>query len=298
MKLTLKIFTLTALLIASAALLVIAGCGDDDDDDDNDDATGSGTLEFYANGEEFIRDGFTGKTGWDITFDHFYMNIQGATAYQVVESTSSAQTTLKHAGHPHEDIPEGTAHEALTDAYYLDLHEGDDRQLIDSVTGAAAGNYNYVAFSIVQADDGEYSGYSIVMIGTAVKGDEAVTFNIKLDEEMTFSTCKQELDDEYAGVVDDGGTGSVELTFHSDHIFGDADEALDDPLSVNPGAIGFQPFADLDTDADGVINVDQSDIEADFDSNTLGIFLAALYTIGHSGEGHCEYSAYSEETEE
>ena len=35
-----------------------------------------GTLELRANGEDFIRQGFTSKDGWQIEFDHVYTNIQ------------------------------------------------------------------------------------------------------------------------------------------------------------------------------------------------------------------------------
>jgi hypothetical protein len=287
MKLRLQLIVITAVFIVSGALMALSGCGDDDDDDDGE--VGSGTLEFYANGEEFIRDGFIGKTGWAIEFDHFYVNLLGPTAYQVAESNSEA-LTAKHAGHPHEDIPEGAAHEALTDIYYLDLHEGDGPQLVDAVSDAPAGNYNYSTFSITQAQSGEYAGYSIIMAGSAAKDEEVIDFTIKLTEQMTFTSCHQEVDDEFAGVVEDGGTGSVEMTFHSDHLFGDADEALDDPLSVNPGAVGFQPFADMAVA--GVLDIDQLDMAANMDPDTFGVFLAALYTLGHSGEGHCGYSAF------
>lgn len=298
-----KSLTLHSILFALLLLvpvLFLASCEENDDDDDDDSASGKGSLEFYANGEEFIRDGFVGKTGWDIQFDHFYVNVFGPTAYQVaVEklTMNPSETTPEnggtydalHAGHPHEDIPEGSAHEALTGEYWLDLHEGNDRQLVGTITNAPVGNYNYINFAMTQKTDGDYPGYSTVMIGTATKDTETIQFTIKLDEQMAFSGCHQELDDENAGVVAKGGTGSVEMTFHSDHLFGDY-ESLDDPDSVNPGAIGFQPFADIATA--GVLDIDQDQMQSQMSTDDYTTFIAALHTLGHSGEGHCEYSEY------
>ena len=290
-------FFLVMVFALAFALVLTNGCGDDDDDDDDDDA-GSGTLEFYTNGEEFILDGFTGKTGWSIAFDHFYVNIYGPTAYQVAEeeNTSSQSLLPAHAGHPHEDIPEGSAHEALTGTYWVDLHatgsDGTNRVLLGSVEDSPAGNYNYSSFALIQQETGDFADYSIVMIGTATKDADTVEFTIALTEEMLFSSCHQETDDEYAGVVEDGGVGSTEMTFHSDHLFGDFDE-LDDPDSVNPIALGFQPFADLAVD--GVLDIDQEEMQAQMDVNDYTTFIAALRTLGHSGEGHCNYNAYEEE---
>ena len=302
-----KSFTLHSILFALLLLvpvLFLASCEESDDDDD-DSVSGTGSLEFYANGEEFIRNGFVGKTGWDIRFDHFFVNVSGPTAIQVAVEELTAPPTESvpennaacsplHAGHPHEDIPVGSAHEALTGEYWLDLHEGADRQLVDTIANAPAGNYNYINFAMTQKIDGDYPGYSIVMIGTATKDAETVQFTIKLDEQMTLTGCHQELDDENAGVVAKGGIGSVEMTFHSDHLFGDY-ESLDDPDSVNPGAIGFQPFADIATG--GLLDIDQDQMQSQMSTDDYTTFIAALHTLGHSGEGHCEYSEYDESEE-
>ncbi len=285
-KFELLTFALIALLAASALLL--AACGDDDDDDD---AGSGGTLTFLANGEEFIRGGFTDKTSWTLSFDHFYITLSGLTGVQVVEETDTQQLTVAHAGHPHVDIPEGAAHVALDGVYTLDLTQGDGPTTIGSMD-APIGNYNYAAFNMTQQDDGDFAGYSIIMQGTATKDAETIAFTIKLTEQMTFSGCHQEVDDEFAGVVELGGEGSVETTYHSDHLFGDFGE-LGNPDSVNPSALGFQPFADLAVD--GVLDIDQAQMEAQMTPDDYATFLAALYTLGHSGEGHCNYTAFDEE---
>lgn len=282
---------LVMMMAVASAAIALPACGDDDDDDDAADA-GSGTLEFYANGESFIRDGFVTKDGWTIGFDHFYVNYAGLTGIQVAESDAALSVPPKHAGHPHNDIPEGAAHLAATGAFWMDLAAGDDRSFITKVEDAPAGNYNYANFEVIHTAEGEYAGQSIVMIGSASKDADTVPFIIRLDEQMVFSACHQEVDDEYAGVVEDGGTGSVEITFHSDHIFGD-ESTLDDPDSVNPYALGFGPIAALAVD--GALDLTQSDLANGLSGDDYLVFIDALRTTGHSGEGHCNYAAYTEE---
>ena len=65
--------TAIALLLLSvlvSALLV--GCGTQD----------TGTLQFYANGEDFVRQGFVSKDGWSISFDHVYIHLADVAGYQ------------------------------------------------------------------------------------------------------------------------------------------------------------------------------------------------------------------------
>lgn len=285
-----------AILVLFSLQIIVYGCGDDDEDDDDTAATG--TLEFYTNGEEFIQNGFVGKTGWAITFDHFYVNYNGPTAFQVVVADEESKLTVKsysptHAGHPHNDIPDGAANEALMGDYWVDLRQtgqdGTNKVLLDIIENAPTGNYNFLNFVVKQTDNAEYSGYSVVMIGTAEKDEETIEFTIKLTEQMIFEGCEQGVDDENAGVVEDGGIGSMEITFHSDHLFGDF-ENLDDPDSVNPIALGFQPFANLAQD--GVLDIDQSQMESSMNSDDYDVFVEALRTTGHSGEGHCGYELY------
>ncbi|WP_262562789.1 hypothetical protein [Acaryochloris sp. CCMEE 5410] len=45
-------------------------------------ASGSGTLKVAANGEDFVRQGFTSKDGWQISFDHVYAHLSEIKAYQ------------------------------------------------------------------------------------------------------------------------------------------------------------------------------------------------------------------------
>jgi hypothetical protein len=78
------------------------------------------------------------------------------------------------------------------------------------------------------------------------------------------------------------------MTFHFDHIFGDAGTALDDEL--NAGAPGFQPFADL-AGGSGTLLVDMSGLEAAMSPADYARLVTILPTLGHVGEGHCHAEA-------
>ncbi|MEO0847818.1 MAG: DUF4382 domain-containing protein, partial [Cyanobacteria bacterium J06648_1] len=44
-------------------------------------STDGGTLTLVANGEDFVRQGFVSKDGWQIDFAHLFVNIGEAIAY-------------------------------------------------------------------------------------------------------------------------------------------------------------------------------------------------------------------------
>lgn len=315
-----RFIIIIALMLIAPGLLFF-GCDDDDDDNDST-VDGKGTVIFNANGEGFVHDGFTSEDGWNISFTHVYINIEGPTAYQVAESSTKS---TRHAGHPHASIPEGSAHAALTGQYFLDLKKSGETPVFEvgRVTDATIGNYNYLNFNIVQtnstdnptviAEDtvtvSDYDGYSIVLIGTATYGNPITTtvdFTIKFDEEMALYGCGPLLDlDEDGtndGVLADGGTAETQMTFHFDHIFGDYGDDGDEPESTDPEdinfwGIGFDPFAELidGVYVEGVLQegefTDNDITQEDMKTNMLNAdyfqFIATLKTLCHIGEGHC-----------
>jgi len=169
------------ILLALVLCMGVAACSSEDDPGVDDRSTG--TLEFYANGEEFIREPFVAKDGWEVAFDHFFVNLFGPTAIQGAEGgahTASVQTSaggarIQHAGHPHTGITTGTVHAALVGDYLVDLHQNpltgldpdEERTLVGSVSHVDGlgnrvftGNYNTVNFNIkpVQISGGSYTG--------------------------------------------------------------------------------------------------------------------------------------------
>ena len=239
------IFTAIPLLIL---VMVLAGCPG---------GGATGTLEFYANGEDFVRQGFVSKDGWSIQFDHVYITLADIAAYQ---------TTPPYDPQSDGDIS-GEDTVGLNGAYTIDLAEGGTDAppiLVGKVLEAPVGHYNAISWQMAKADSGPATGHSLVMIGTAQKDGQSIDFVINVEEECEYQ-CGEYVGDERKGILSDGGTADLEMTFHFDHIFGDADTPADDELNL--AAIGFEPFASGAQGKD-VINM-------------------AEMHLGHVGEGHC-----------
>ena len=234
-----------------------------------------GTLAVRANGEDFVREGFVSKDGWEISFDTLYVNLAEVTAYQTdppfdptAGATLDAAQTVKAA-------------EVIT----LDLAAGDAsaEPILIAEVEAPAGRYNALSWQMVPASEGPAAGYTLVMQGTATKGGESVDFTLQLDEELTF-TCGDFVGDERKGILEAGSTADLEATFHFDHLFGDADAPMDDDL--NMGALGFDPLAAIAQD--GTLNADSSALQSQLSEADYNQILAILPSLGHVGEGHCE----------
>ena len=239
------VFTTIPLLIL---VMVLAGCPG---------GKATGTLEFYANGEDFVRQGFVSKDGWSIQFDHVYITLADITAYQTDPpydpTTGAAISADETVG--------------LDGAYTIDLAEGGpdaDRLLVGKVLDVPVGHYNALSFKMAKAESGPAAGHSLVMIGTAEKEGQSMNFTINVEEECQYD-CGEYVGDERKGILSENGTADLELTFHFDHIFGDFDTPLDDELNL--GAVGFEPFA---AGAQGKDVID------------MGVM-----HLGHVGEGHC-----------
>lgn len=217
-----------------------------------------GTLQFYANGEDFVRQGFVSKDGWSINFDHVYITLAEVTA---------CQTSPPYD--PHSDAEMNCDVKIdLEKVYTVDLAEGGEYALpilVDGVPDVPAGHYNAISWKMVKAPSGPAAGYSLVMVGTAEKDGRIVDFTINVEEECVY-ICGEYVGDERKGIVVDGGAADLEMTFHFDHIFGDAETPLDDELNLS--AVGFEPFAD--TAEGGKLELDMGELH-----------------LGHVGEGHC-----------
>ena len=229
--------------------IVLAGCGG---------GGAVGTLQFHANGEDFVRQGFVSKDGWSISFDHVYITLADITAYQ---------TDPPYDPHDGGSI-KGKVTSGLDQAYTVDLAEGGadaEPIVVGELTDVAAGHYNAISWKMVKAESGPAAGYSLVMIGTAENDGRVVDFAINIDAECSYD-CGEYVGDNRKGILAEGGTASLEMTFHFDHIFGDAETPLDDELNL--GALGFEYFIDY---ADGT---------------TAEIDMGEMH-LGHVGEGHC-----------
>lgn len=234
--------------------------------------TGTGTLQFRANGEDFVRQGFVSKDGWDMRFDHVYVTLANLTAYQT-DPPFDPDTS---------DALQATIQTSLDQSVTVDLAEGDemaDPLLIGEVT-APAGRYNALAWELVRATDGPASGAVLLMEGSATKDGTTLPFRISVDMASAY-ICGDFVGDVRKGMLEPGGTADLEATFHFDHLFGDGDAAPED--DINTSALGFAPFAALAQD--GTLDVDMAALQAGLAPTDYAI-LTDMH-LAHVGEGHC-----------
>ncbi len=237
----------------------------------------TGTLAIRANGEDFVRQGFTSKDGWQIEFDHLYVNLDQVTAYQTdppfdPEADQPIQPNVKTEAN-------------LDGVKTIDLAKGDENAepIVIGEMQAPAGRYNALSWQMVKAPDGPAAGYPLLLQGTAAKDGQTVNFTLKVDAELGF-TCGDFVGDERKGIVQAGQTADLEATFHFDHLFGDADTAADDAL--NTGALGFAPLAAIAQN--GQLDADLATLKAQLSQEDYSKLVEVLPSLGHVGEGHCK----------
>ncbi len=233
----------------AAALALTAGAG----------SAAEGELAVFANGEALAKEGFTApeltRDGWELRFDRVLVTVEDIAALQ-----TDPPYDAEDGGEPKAAV---TVALDTGGPVTIDLTDTDDdgRVPIGSTT-APEGHYNAVAWSVVPAKAGDWTGQSMVLVGTATKDGKALPFTLTSKDTHDY-VCGEYVGDERKGFVTAGGAADLELTFHLDHVFGRADKGADDPM--NQGALGFDAFAS---------------------GGEQAIELAGLH-IGHVGEGHC-----------
>lgn len=267
-----------AILMAILTVSSLTGCGTATPANESpqpavvEEATG--TLELMANGEDFVRQGFTSKDGWQIHFDQLYITLSDLAAYQTDPPFDAATG----------DNPQGMK-VGPAESFTIDLAVGDDQAepiLVSSLAEVPAGHYNALGWQMVPATEGEAEGYTILMKGTAQKADQTVEFAIKIADQYSYN-CGEYVGEERKGILTPGDSVDLEATFHFDHVFGDAGAPADDALNV--GAVGFDPLAALAEN--GTLDVDMADLEANLSAEEFAKLQSTLGTLGHVGEGHC-----------
>jgi len=309
---TMKILAAAVMMLAAGGLAVSCNWDEEDYDGEFFDP-GRGTLEFAANGEEFIRDGFLSTDDYEISFDHVLVNISSISAEQTSgikpasEKSVEAPTRSWESSHAGHDSPGGDGGASIVvpvdGTFLVDLHDPAGPTEVESIKGVVAGNYDAVNFTISPISTEEsvplapatathvttYAGYTMVYMGTAVNtvNGNTINFTIKLDEELPYANCGP---NGARGFVPNGGTGMAEMTYHMDHVFGDgADPASD----VNDIALGFGPLDDEFCSSHPCnMNVEQDDLAAGLSGEDYLTFIDALRTVGHSGEGHCHLQVH------
>lgn len=240
-----------------------------------------GTLQFYANGGDKIRQGMLTKDRWALTFEHFYVTVANATAYQ-----SDPPYDPIYAA----DLIRYATSIVLDGTHTIDLAMGDAPALVGEILDAPPGTYDAVSWQMAPAMDGAASGYSIVMTGKAEKAGKTVDFNIKLDWEGGYQCGEYfvrsaDIMAEKRGLLESGGTTTQEMTFVAEVCFGDGNSPATDVL--NRSALGFDPLAALAQG--GVLDIDLAGLEQELPADAYAMLNEALTELGHVGEGRCYY---------
>lgn len=228
-----------------------------------------GALEIKANGEDFVRQGFVSKDGWNISFDNLYVTLNNINAYKTdnIFDESSGK------------MPVGES-VAIKSSKTLDLAAGDataEPILVEKLV-ATSGQYNAISWEMINGDN----GYTLQLIGKAVNQEAEIPFDIKIKETYRYA-CGEYVGDERKGFVKPNETGEVEMTFHFDHVFGDAGSDASEPLNI--GALGFNPLAALAKD--GKLDITQAQLKSQLSDKNYATLMDTLATLGHVGEGHC-----------
>lgn len=265
-----KLRTITRFCTLVLSLSLLAACSSPE----------TGTLAFNANGEDFVRQGFVSKDGWQINFDTVLIQLSNIEAYQSAPA---------YDAHSDSDSLNALATIALDGEFAIDLAAGDENAdpiLVGSVGNAPAGHFNAIAFDMIQNS----TGYSLEIRGQAEKEGTSIPFTLLFDQEFKV-LCGEYVGDVRKGIVSADGDADLEMTFHFDHIFGDAGTPLDD--SLNLLAPGFDPFAAIAND--GVLELTWADMQALLEPGALQLLEETLPTLPHVGEGHCHItSIYAE----
>lgn len=235
-------------------------------------SSASGTLEFRANGEDFVREGFVSKDGWEISFNHVYVALSQIRTYQTNPPYNPDDGELTRSN----------TMIGLAGGFVVDLKGDEETILVGMIEGVPAGYYNAASWRMPLAQEGEAAGYALVIDGEALRDGESIAFVLRIDREYHY-TCGAFIGDERKGVLSDGGNGEIELTFHFDHIFGDAELPADD--SLNALAPGFDWLASLAVD--NQVDVTLSELADQLAESDYEMLVDILPTLGHTGEGHC-----------
>ncbi len=238
---------------------------------------GTGTLQLRANGEDFVRQGFVSKEGWQIEFDQVYVNIAEAKAYQT-NPPYNAET---------DETLQATQTVELVDAKTVDLAAGDENAetILVSEVATPAGRYNALSWKMIPANSGPAAGQVMMMQGTATQDNTTIPFTLKIDQPLEF-TCGDFVGESRKGILQADETTDIEATFHFDHLFGDGTaEATDE---INTGALGFEPIAALAEN--GTVEADWQTLTTQLSGEEVEKLKDILPSLGHVGEGHCQES--------
>ncbi len=228
-------------------------------------------LQLMADGEDFVIEGFESKDNWRIDFDSVTVSINEVIAYQTnppfdAESEQPLQAT-----------------ESLTlisSPTVVNLKQVDENNVV-LVTEKEAnpGHYNALSWKMENQPD---NIETLVLSGIAQKDSQEIKFTLRFPVDINY-TCGEFVGDERKGIVTEDSGAEVHITFHFDHIFGDAQK--DNNHEINMNALGFEPMASLAQN--GELDVDLDTLKENLSPVDYNNLENSLLSLGHVGEGHC-----------
>lgn len=269
-------------LIPSAMLgITLIGCTSPETTQQQGDGTlatppemveGGGFLQLMADGEDFIIEGLETKDGWNINFDHVYITVNDVIAYQ---------TNPPFEAESDEPLEAEQSINLIVSPSTVDLMLGreDNSAILVTEVEAPPGHYNAISWQMYNQADG---ASSFRLQGSAEKDGQEIQFNLNLPINISY-TCGEFVGDERKGIVNEGETGEIHMTFHFDHIFGDAEK--NDDHEVNLTALGFEPMANLAEN--GTLDVDLETLQNNLSEEDYQKLETSILELGHVGEGHC-----------
>ena len=217
----------------------------------------TGQLTIVANGEDFVREGFTSKDGWELTFDR-------------VEVRLGETIPLKDGVPGTEIAPQD-----------VDLASGDETAkpiLLGTVT-VPSGHYNGIQWSFAPSEERP----SLQLVGTATQDRRILTFDLAFVPDTSYS-CGEYVGDIRKGFVESDSPGDLEITLHFDHIFGDG--SLPSSEDINVKSLGFEPFAAIAVGQSVLVTPET--LAEQFSPEALSQLETLISGLGHVGEGHCD----------
>lgn len=229
--------------------------------------TPEGTLDIFVTGEERISEGFETKDGWQLHFDHAYVTLDNITTYQTNPPFEPGQTL------------QATTEVKLSGPKTVDM-VAPDPVLIESVM-APTGHYNALSWEVVEPTAGPSAGSALMLVGTAQRQDEVVNFSLGFPMALRF-VCGEYIGDERKGLVSTENRADLEITFHFDHLFGDAKKDKE----FNDAALDFSTLVTLS--GDRPLELDAAAIAEKLTPSQRTQLDKILASLGHVGEGHCQ----------
>ena len=225
-----------------------------------------GTLRLVASGEDFVRQGLLSQDGWKIDFNYVNVTLANVKAYQTNAPFNPEQD---------KEINASETVVLLDTPKTVDLAAGDEdaATILVQRVPAPGGIYNALSWEL---------GKPIVLDGRAEKDGKTIDFILELNPKLKY-ICGEYIGEERKGILKANGEAEVEITFHFDHIFGDANMAAQE--SINTDSLGFQPLADIG--ANGTLKVDMLTLKQKLSESDYQTLSSAIEGLGHVGEGHC-----------